>query len=154
MDDRQFRDAMGKFATGITIVTIDEEEAPQGMTVNAFMSVSLHPKLIAISIDYSASLYDQLYSKNKFGISILTKEQKELAQVFARQKQQTDPIHYQQLDGVPILENAMAALACKVKDKIPAGDHLMYIAEVTDLIINEGDPTLFFGGQYRELLQS
>lgn len=151
MDDRQFRDAMGKFATGITIVTVDGGQAPSGMTVNAFMSVSLQPKLIAVSIDYSASMYEQLYSKNKFGVSILSEQQKEYAQVFARQKRETEPIHYQQLDGVSVIADALASFSCTVKKKVPAGDHLIYIAEVTDLIINDGEPTLFFGGKYREL---
>src|SRR5690625_6620049 len=61
MDDRLFRDAMGKFATGITIVTTNYENEVMGMTVNAFMSISLEPKLIAISIDESASMYDILH---------------------------------------------------------------------------------------------
>jgi|SRR5690625_181331 len=151
MDDRLFRDAMGKFATGITIVSIKDREENIGMTVNAFMSISLDPKLIAISIDEHASMYDKLNRTEKFGVSILSEEQQDLSMVFARQKKQDTPINFIEQDGVPVLEEALATLSCTVKEKVRAGDHLIYIAEVTDLQLNEGSPILFFEGQYRTI---
>lgn len=152
MDERLFRDAMGKFATGITIVSINDNGKNIGMTVNAFMSISLDPKLIAVSIDERASMYDKLYKTEKFGVSILKENQKDLSMIFARQKEQDREIEFVDLDGVPVLGNSLAALSCKVTDKVKAGDHLIYIAEVTDLTINEGLPILYFGGKYRKLL--
>src|SRR5690625_4220042 len=102
MDERLFRDAMRKFATGITIVTIQDEENPIGMTVNTFMSISLDPKLIAISIDESASMYDKLNQADRFGISILREDQTDLSKIFARQKVQSEAIPFKELNGVPV----------------------------------------------------
>lgn len=151
MDERLFRDAMGHFATGITVITLKTLDKPAGMTVNAFMSISLNPKLIAVSIDKSATMYDQLNEANKFGVSILKKEQRELSMIFARQKEATNEIVYNELDGVPVLRDSLVTLSCQVHNKVMAGDHLIYIAEVTDMEMADGEPTIFFGGQYHEL---
>lgn len=151
MDERLFRDAMGKFATGITIVTMDDHGETIGMTVNAFMSLSLQPKLIAVSIDKSASMYDKLNSTDKFGVSILSDKQKDLSMIFAKQKEKDREITYVEQDGVQVIENALATLSCTVKEKVEAGDHLIYIAEVTDLHISDGEPVVYFGGKYRTI---
>lgn len=151
MEERLFRDAMGKFATGITIVSIHDHGNNIGMTVNAFMSISLNPKLIAISIDERASMYHKLKQTEKFGVSILSEEQKDYSMIFARQKEKDRDISFFDQDGVPVLENALATLSCKVKEKVKAGDHLIYIAEVTDLAVQEGSPVLYFDGNYRQI---
>lgn len=151
MDNRMFRDAMGKFATGITIVTTEVAGEVKGMTVNAFMSVSLEPKLIAISIDKKASLYDILQTNPTFGISVLKDEQKDVSMVFAKQKEQENPVLITKLQEVPVVDGALVNLACKVVDKVVAGDHVILIGEVEDLVLRDGDPVLYFGGSYREI---
>lgn len=151
MDNRTFRDAMGKFATGITIVTTEVAGEIKGMTVNAFMSVSLEPKLIAISIDKKASLYDILQTNPTFGVSVLKDEQKDVSMVFAKQKEQENPVPITKLQDVPVVDGALVNLACKVVDKVVAGDHVILIGEVEDLVLRDGDPVLYFGGSYREI---
>lgn len=151
MDDRLFRDTMGKFATGITIVTLEEDNQVYGMTVNAFMSVSLHPKLIAISIDESASLFNKIMQADKFGVSILSEDQEDYSKYFARQKSDTEPVTYKKLDNVSVLEDPIAALSCRKDSTFKAGDHVIVVAEVTDLMVDEKDPVIFFGGKYRKL---
>lgn len=151
MDDRLFRDAMGKFATGITIITIDDNRKERGMTVNAFMSISLDPKLIAISIDHKASMYEKLIETNTFGVSILKESQKEYSMVFARQIKTQKPIPFERLHGVPVIENSLASLSCRVYDKFEAGDHTIILGEVTALNIEDDEPIVFFGGKYRTL---
>ncbi|MBM7572147.1 flavin reductase family protein [Aquibacillus albus] len=151
MDNRLFRDAMGKFATGITVVTTDYHNETHGMTVNAFMSVSLEPKLIAISIDEKASMFEILKHNDSFGVSMLTEDQKDLSMIFAKQIENKKQIQFQQLDGVPILKDALTAISCKIRNRITAGDHMVIIAEVTDLEVNHGDPILYFGGNYRNI---
>ena len=94
MDERLFRDAMGKFATGITIVSINDNNEYRGMTVNAFMSISLNPKLIAVSIDENAGMYDKLKNTTKFGVSMLKEEQRDLSMIFARQKEKDRVIEF------------------------------------------------------------
>lgn len=154
IDDRLFRDTMGKFATGITVVTIEEKGQVFGMTVNAFMSVSLHPKLIAVSIDKSARMFNKIMQADKFGVSILSETQEEYSKFFARQQADLEPIVYKKLDGVSVLEDPIAALSCKRDNSFQAGDHIIVTAEVTDLFVNEKDPVIFFGGQYRSLSES
>lgn|SRR5699024_2327003 len=151
MDERLFRDAMGKFATGITVVSIYDHHEPIGMTVNAFMSISLDPKLIAISIDEDAGMYDQLKNTKTFGVSLLKEEQKDLSMIFARQKEKDREIEFIEQNNVPVINNSLATLSCEVDQKVEAGDHLIIIAEVTDLTIQDGLPILYFGGKYRTI---
>lgn len=153
MDNRLFRDAMGKFATGITIVTMDDKEEHIGMTVNAFMSVSLDPKLIAISIDENASMYSKFQEGKTFAVNILAEEQKDVSMVYAKQKEKDKEILFDYLDNTPVLKEAMVNIACKVKDSVKAGDHMIFIAEVTDLRINQDEalPVLYFNGKYQTL---
>lgn len=151
MNNRYFRDAMGKFATGITIVTMEEYEEVIGMTVNAFMSVSLDPKLIAISVDHKASMYHKLGNNKTFGLSILREDQKDISMFFANQTDIDQEVLYQSLDDTQVIEGAIATLACHIKDTIIAGDHKIFVAEVTALELNEGKPILYFGGEYRRI---
>lgn len=145
-----FRDAMGKFATGITVVTTEDDGEIMGMTVNAFMSISLNPKLIAISIDKKATLYNKLQETKKFGVSMLKENQKELSMIFAKQMKNDRKINYTYQDGVPVIKDTLAMLSCSVKDMIKAGDHMIFIGEVTDITINDSDPILYFNGAYHQ----
>ncbi|HEY4601672.1 MAG TPA: flavin reductase family protein [Cerasibacillus sp.] len=150
MDDRTFRDTMGKFATGITVVTIkDDTGTISGMTVNAFMSVSLHPKLIAVSIGENASLFNQFVKSKQIGISVLSENQKDYSMIFSRQKEEDRDIPYTDLAGAPVIKDALATISCKITDSFKAGDHTIFIAEVIDLDRREGHPLLYFGGSYR-----
>lgn len=151
MDERLFRDAMGKFATGITIVSINDNNEYRGMTVNAFMSISLNPKLIAVSIDENAGMYDKLKNTTKFGVSMLKEEQKDLSMIFARQKEKDRVIEFIVRDDVPVIKDALATLSCEVDQKVKAGDHLILIAKVTDITIQDGSPILYYGGKYRTI---
>lgn len=151
MDSREFRNAMGKFATGITVVTTEYNGDTMGMTVNAFMSVSLDPKLIAISIDENARMYDKLQKTKKFGISVLTEDQQDIAMIFARQKEKDREIPVIKQDDIPVIDGSIATLSCHVKETAEAGDHMIFIAEVTELQMNEGDPIIFYSGKYRAL---
>ena len=151
IDDRMFRDAMGKFATGITVVTMEQNRDITGMTVNAFMSISLDPKLIAISVGEDASMYSPLQETKKFGVSILREDQEQLSMIFARQIINDQKINYTYQDGVPVIQDTLATISCSVKDMVKAGDHMIFIAEVTDLSINEGKPILYFNGNYQKM---
>lgn len=152
MEDRIFRDAMGKFATGITIVSMNDEDGNNiGMTVNAFMSVSLNPKLIAVSIDEKASMYDRLKETKQFGVSVLKEEQQDISMIFAKQKEKDREIEFIDQNGVPVIKDALATLSCETEKQAIAGDHLIIIARVTDIGQQDGDPILYFGGNYRTI---
>ena len=88
MDDRQFRQAMGKFATGVTVITTEVEGEVHGMTANAFMSVSLEPKLVVISIGERAQMLKKIKTSKKFAVNILSGEQQDYSMIFAGQLHQ------------------------------------------------------------------
>ncbi|WP_042144601.1 flavin reductase family protein [Paucisalibacillus sp. EB02] len=151
MEERQFRNAMGKFATGITVVSIEYNNEIMAMTVNAFMSVSLSPRLIAISIDEKARMYAKLDEVKEFGLSILSKNQEDYSRIFAKQEETQDKIQFISLDTVPVLQGALATLSCRIISSLKAGDHIVYIGEVTDYTTMEEEPVIFFSGKYRYL---
>lgn len=151
MDNRVFRDAMGKFATGVTVVATEENGEFKGMTVNAFMSVSLNPRLIAISIDEKASLYQTLQETGKFGISVLKENQQDLSMIFAKQKEKDRDVVFNLLEGNPIIQGALAGLSCEVKETAMTGDHMIFIAEVVGIQVEEGSPLVFYSGNYSPL---
>lgn len=152
MDHRAYRDALGQFATGITIVTTEYKQGVLGMTVNAFMSISLEPKMIAVSIDERASLYHTLQETKKFGVSILSESQKDISMMYAKQKEKEKDIRFTTQDDIPVLDDAIATFSCHVNNMVKAGDHIILIADVTDFKIRkQEDPILYYRGAYRTI---
>lgn len=147
MDDRTFRDAMGKFKTGVTVITTALGNDVHGMTANAFMSVSIDPKLIAVSIDEKAHMHQKMAQSDQFAVSILSEDQVGMSMRFAGQKEKGD-IEFKWSGGVPMIKNALVNLICTVYNTHKAGDHTLYIGEVIDLCMTEGNPLTFFEGKY------
>ncbi|SER67192.1 NADH-FMN oxidoreductase RutF, flavin reductase (DIM6/NTAB) family [Gracilibacillus ureilyticus] len=152
MNSQHFRRAMSKFATGITVVTTTFDDTNHGMTVNAFMSVSLDPQLITISLDQNSNFYKNADKIKRFGISILREEQQEISMIFAKQTEK-DFDNFSEIDGVPAIPDSLATLACTVVNQVEAGDHLLLIANVDkiDLSEDEGSPILYFNSSYRKI---
>jgi flavin reductase (DIM6/NTAB) family NADH-FMN oxidoreductase RutF len=153
MDDRFFRNAMGKFATGITVVSTEVEGEAHGMTANAFVSVSLNPKLILVSIDKRARMLPFIQQTKKFAVSFLSEDQQTESMRFAGQIKEETPYNFETFGNLPVIQGALANITCNLYNEVEAGDHVLFIGEVTDLKVNEGDPLLYFGGQYRKLSQ-
>jgi flavin reductase (DIM6/NTAB) family NADH-FMN oxidoreductase RutF len=151
MDDRFFRNAMGKFATGITVVSTEVAGEAHGMTANAFVSVSLSPKLILVSIDKRARMLPLIQQSKKFAVSFLSDEQQTESMRFAGQIKEETPYSFEQFGDLPVIQGALANMTCNLYNEVEAGDHILFIGEVTDLKVNEGDPLIYFGGQYRKL---
>jgi len=151
MDDRKFRTAMGKFATGVTVITTEIAGEIHGMTANAFMSVSLDPKLVVISIGEKAQMLDKIKNSKKFAVNILSAEQQELSKIFAGQIKEKREVSFEQLDGLPVLSGAIAQVACEVVNVHIEGDHTLFIGKVMDIHLNEKEPLMFFNGKYRVL---
>jgi len=151
----EFRAALGRFATGVTVVTVETtEQRIHGMTANAFCSVSLNPPLILVCIDHLAETYLHLREHGKFGVSVLKQEQEALSEFFADPERNPDAayrlgIRYRTMkSGMPVLENALANLDCRVVEAHAAGDHTIFVAEVREVRLGEGLPLLYFRGQY------
>lgn len=158
----EFRKAMGCFATGVTIVTVDLDGEVHGMTANAFASVSLNPLLILVCVDHTARTHAHLHAKKRFGINILSADHRAVSEYYARAVR-TDSLANQHVEaetgarfdrtvkGTPILHGALAYLECRLKSAQDAGDHTIFIAEVEEVVVREGEPLLFFRGKYRNI---
>lgn len=151
VDDHIFRKAMSKFATGVTVVTALVDEEIVGMTVNAFMSISLQPKLVAVSIDEKASMYNMIQDVKQFGISILKEDQEDLSMIFANQQEKDRKIAYTYKNGIPVLDDTLATISCTVYDMVKAGDHMIFIGKVMDINVSEGAPLLYFNSNYEKI---
>ena len=151
MDDRLFRNAMGRFTTGVTVITTKIDDEVHGMTANAFMSVSLNPKLITVSVDHKAQMHEKLRESERFAVSILSEEQQNISKHFAGQKQAEKGIDFDFIEGVPVIPDALAAIVCKGYSSHPIGDHTLYVGEVIDIGLKEGEPLTFFAGKYGSL---
>ncbi|MBU8919545.1 flavin reductase family protein [Bacillus sp. FJAT-29953] len=153
MDDRLFRNAMGKFATGVTVVATEVDGKAHGMTANAFMSVSLNPKLVVISIAEKASMLEKIKKSNTFSVNILSADQQELSMIFAGQLKEHQEVVFDQLGGVPVIAGALAQAACEVTATHVEGDHTLFIGRVIEISVEESnaDPLIYFSGKYRSL---
>ncbi|NWQ44152.1 flavin reductase [Bacillus sp. EB106-08-02-XG196] len=153
MDDRQFRTAMGKFATGVTVIATDVEGDVHGMTANAFMSVSLDPKLVVISIGEKARILEKIKQSKSFSVNILAADQQELSMIFAGQLKEHREVEFDRLDGKPVLKGAVAQIACEVSAEHLEGDHTLFIGRVTDIHLEDAEPLVFYSGKYRALVE-
>jgi flavin reductase (DIM6/NTAB) family NADH-FMN oxidoreductase RutF len=150
MDDRLFRTAMGKFATGVTVIVTETENEPHGMTANAFMSVSLNPKLVVISIKENAKILSKIQESGQFSVNILAENQEEVSMIFAGQLKDKK-VEFARLAGQPVIPGAIAQVTCEVSAEHVEGDHTLFIGKVTDIVVSDGEPLLFFNGRYRQL---
>ena len=157
----EFRKAMGAFATGVTIITVDLDGEVHGMTANAFTSVSLDPMLVLVCVDHSTRTHAHLHAKKRFGINVLCEDQRAISEYYARPQRVHERAEAEagaRFDrtshGTPILHGALAYFECRLEIVQEAGDHSIFIAEVEDVVVGEGDPLLFFRGKYRKVGQA
>ena len=153
-----FRRALGQFATGVTVVTVQREaRAVHGMTANSFTSVSLDPPLVSVCVDQRAHLLPLLLEKRFFGVNILREEQQRLSEFFSRpdqseREEQRMHVDFQWTpDGIPLLGAVLCQMACRLHAAHPAGDHTIVVAEVLSASLHGGLPLLFFQGRYTRL---
>lgn len=151
----EFRSALGRFVTGVTVVTVETPEGGvHGMTANAFCSVSLHPPLVLICVDHLAETYLHLQERGRFGVSVLRESQEALSEFFADPERNPDAayrlgIRYRKMhSGIPVLEDTLANLDCSVISAYSAGDHTIFVGEVLEVSVGEGSPLLYFRGRY------
>ncbi|TDL74308.1 flavin reductase [Rhodococcus qingshengii] len=153
MDDRKFRTAMGKFATGVTVIATEVKGDVHGMTANAFMSVSLDPKLVVVSIGEKAKILNKIKESKTFTVNILAADQQELSMIFAGQLKEHKEVSFGRLDGKPVLAGAVAQIACEISAEHVEGDHTLFIGKVTDIHLEDAEPLLFYSGKYRSLTE-
>ncbi|MDJ0905675.1 MAG: flavin reductase family protein [Woeseiaceae bacterium] len=150
-DQLDLRQTLGRFATGVTVVTCLGDKGPCGITANSFSSVSLDPPLILWNIAKVSNSLRAYLAAGHFAINVLGADQRELSHHFA----QSDHTVFKGVEysvsehGVPLLPDTIASFECRTRETHDCGDHFIIIGEVERFDSNDGDPLLFFGGDYR-----
>ncbi|MEN3333011.1 MAG: hypothetical protein V7641_2376 [Blastocatellia bacterium] len=150
----EFRSAMSRFASGVTIVTTRaEDHQPNGLTVSSFASLSLESPLVLVCIDKHASIHGLLVEGRYFAVNVLAEDQEILSRRFAsRDADRFSGTGYVDgMTGVPILSDVLAAIECRIVHTYPGGDHTIVVGEVEHAIVHDGKPLVYFRGGYAQL---
>lgn len=156
IDPDTFRSVLGRFATGITIITTrGDDELDYGMTASAFSSLSLDPPLVLVCIGHDASMYPVISTATHFTVNVLAAEQEALSRRFAaKDPNRFDGVGYSRGKfGPALLDEALAYLECRVSQQVDAGDHTIFIGEVESASAPAGaaKPLLYYRGGYAQL---
>ncbi len=150
------RRVCGHFVTGVTVVTSGRGEQVAGKTVNSFTSVSLDPPLVLICLHTDSRLRALVQDSRAYVVNFLAAQQEPLAWAFANKATASmqDVAHRPSVTGVPVLNDALAFLSCRLVDTSVAGDHTVFVGEVVDLGLPERfeQPLVFFRGEMSSLM--
>lgn len=154
-DEIRFREVMGRFTTGVTIVTSrGPDGSPCGMTANSFASVSLDPLLVLVCVDRMSATHGCIVEGGAFAVSVLPSDAEALARRFS-EGERGDRFEglalREEVSGSPVLDDALAWMDCRVRDVHPTGDHSIVIGEVLACDAREGSPLLFYRGTYHRI---
>lgn len=154
LDGRELRNALGRYATGVCLITtVSKNGEPLALTANSFSSVSLDPPLVLWSLQNNSDVFD-IYSKAEhYAINVLSDGQQDLSTRYARKGDHLlEEGHYQLGEtGAPLIDGALLSLECSLDASHPGGDHIILVGRVDAMHVAEGDPLLFYGGAYRAL---
>jgi flavin reductase (DIM6/NTAB) family NADH-FMN oxidoreductase RutF len=146
------RKTLGLFATGVTIITTRVGEQVHGMTANAFMSVSLEPPLVLISVDRRTKMCGLLHERSTYGVSVLCESQSALSDRFAGRVSDGAPEpRFELIHDTPLVEGALAGFVSTVVRSYWGGDHSLFLGQVEFARTGAGAPLLFHGGRYERL---
>jgi flavin reductase (DIM6/NTAB) family NADH-FMN oxidoreductase RutF len=156
LDSGSFRDALGHYASGITVIAGHDGFEPLGFTCQSFYSVSLTPPLISFSVMANSSTYPRIRKTGKFSVNVLSASQQSISDQFARKNSDRwrGVVWEMTADQNPIIEGALMWLDCRIAAEHQAGDHHIVIGEVTAMSPSpwhDGAPLLYFRGKYRHL---
>ena len=157
-----FRSVIGRFASGITIITaVDEDGTDHGMTATAFCSVSLAPPLVLVCIDESATMHRVMTRATHFTVNVLASDQEEMSRRFGSgepqrggipEEERFDGVGYTRaVSGALLLNDALAHMECRVHARHPAGDHVVVIGEVELAVAHDARPLIYYRGGYTQL---
>lgn len=155
VDVDSFRNVMGSFATGVTVVTMTDGDVKHGMTANSFASVSLDPPLVLFNADRETTTHDLVQEADNFAVNILTQDQEWISNRFAGEHHEMDdpfedvPVRTE-ATGAPIIDDTLAYIDCSLHASHDGGDHTIYVGYVEDLATQNPDesPLTFYQGSY------
>lgn len=152
IDPLMFRRACGQFATGIVVITTENDGQVMGMTANAFVSLSLEPQLVGVSIAQAARILPNIQHFGYFGVSVLDSSDAKVANHFAGMSSEKVDVRFKSLDGVPVLETAKTCFATRLTQSVQTGDHLLCVGEVMAIDHAQGvQPLIYHRGAFAEL---
>jgi flavin reductase (DIM6/NTAB) family NADH-FMN oxidoreductase RutF len=150
----RFRAVMGRFATGVAVITATAAAGPVGMTANAVCSLSLDPLLLLVCFDRRARTLAVVRETGRFGVNVLAAGQEDVARLFAGKGPEHEKfaeVPHAVHDGIPVIEGVLAWVGCRLERLVPGGDHTIGIGavEAAELGDEQADPLLWFRGGYR-----
>jgi flavin reductase (DIM6/NTAB) family NADH-FMN oxidoreductase RutF len=154
IEAQELRRVMGHFATGVTVITTkDKDGGPNGLTANAFMSLSLNPPLILISVDKNATCYGCFEPQNGFTVNFLSEGQEDISRRFATKGiDKFAGLNWKEGgNGAAILDGVLGHVECKITQCYDGGDHTIVLGEILNVSANGERPLLFFKGKYQRL---
>jgi flavin reductase (DIM6/NTAB) family NADH-FMN oxidoreductase RutF len=148
-DSKAFRNALGRFATGVTVITANGPDGPIGITANSFSSLSLDPALVLWSPAKQSSRYDAFVNAKHFAIHVLASQQQDICNAFARSKSAFDEFeHTFNTHRVPVLSNCLATFECQQAAVHDAGDHSIIVGQVELIHQRDGNGLVFSQGKF------
>ena len=154
IEAQELRRVMGHFATGVTVITAkDKDGAPQGLTANAFMSLSLNPPLVIISVDKGATCYACFEPGKGFNVNILSEDQEDVSRRFATKgiDKFADLNWHAGSNGAALIDGALGQVECLITSCHDGGDHTIVVGEILNVAADGERPLLFFKGKYQKL---
>ncbi|MBP1467992.1 flavin reductase [Candidatus Chloroploca sp. M-50] len=153
IDQSRFRQVMGRFPSGVTVVTSVYEGRPAGLTVSSFTSLSLNPMLVLVSIDHRAGSHAVISTSGRYAVNILAEDQEYISRRFASEEAEkfTSGTFDISPNGLPLLRGVLAHIECDVHSTLPGGDHTIFIGEVIAAQCYEGNPLLYYRSGYHRL---
>ncbi|WGW05280.1 flavin reductase family protein [Tropicibacter oceani] len=149
VDSRAFREALGRFGTGVTVITCATTTGPLGITANSFSSLSLDPPLVLWAPAKSSSRYPFYMAADRFAIHVIGAEQATMCKAFARSGDAFDQFDWEYSpEGVPLLNGCLSRFECKTHATHDGGDHSIVVGQVERVTTRPGDPLLFVGGNF------
>lgn len=153
-DPRQFRQVLGHFLSGVTVVAVRHDGETRGMTASAFSSLSLDPPLVLVCVGHKAHLHALLRADGRFSISILAQDQGPVSNHFAGYAPDVAVTWDDTFGGTPVVAGALAWLDCAVQELHPGGDHTIVIGRVERAAVADGAPLAYYRGKYGRFAQN
>ena len=148
----EYRRAWSRFATGVTVITtIEPDGGVHGMTANGVTSVSLDPPMALVCVGHNRNTYGLIKSTGRYGMSVLSASQEHVASHFTlppEQRPADHSIRFAELGKSPVVEEAIAAMDCRVVSALESGDHTIFVAEVESIRTGEGEPLVWYEGRF------
>lgn len=156
LDGRELRNALGRFATGVCLITaVNEKGEALALTANSFSSVSLDPPLVLWNLQNNSDVFALYAGAKHYAINVLAGNQQELSSRYARKgDHQLEPEHYTlgEAGGAPLITGALVQFECSLEATHPGGDHLIIVGRVDAMhSVADGEPLVFYSGAYRAL---